>query len=236
MIAAARNRSVRSSSRSIDADVQQLGERPGVERERDLDRDGFVAGGRAAARAGARDHRDLRRLVSAATRAPSASHSAGDGVPAQAELGEARDGLGPGRRLDLGRGQQVGEGVEVVADADPALGARLERRRAAAGERIEDDVAGPRVARDERVGQGGREAREVRAHRVERVAPQPLLVLPLGRQGHRRQFERQLQGELARGQTATRAAESSAGEVPTWALLVLACHAPNQVGAMGRGA
>ena len=78
---------------------------------------------------------------------------------------------GAGRRLDLGRGQQVGERVEVVADADPALGAGLERRRAATGERVEDDVAGPRVAGDERVGEGGREAREVRAHRVERSGP-----------------------------------------------------------------
>ena len=99
--------------------------------------------------------------MSAETAAPSASHSAATEFQPEPELGEARDGLGAGRRLDLGRGQEVGEGVEVVADADPTLRARLERRRAAAGERIEDDVTGSRVARDERVGQGGREAREV---------------------------------------------------------------------------
>ena len=72
-------------------------------------------------------------------------------------------------------------------------------RRAAPGERVEDDVARPRVAGDEGVGQGRREAREVRAHRVEGVAPQALLVLPLGREGDRRQLERKLEGELARG-------------------------------------
>jgi len=43
----------------------------------------------------------------------------------------------------------------------------------------QDDVAAARVAGDEGVGEGRREAREVRAHRVERVAPEPLLVLPL---------------------------------------------------------
>ena len=65
---------------------------------------------------------------------------------------------------------------------------------AAAAERIEDDVARPRIASDERVGEGCRKARQVRAHRVKRVAPQPLLVLPLGRQGDGREFERKLEG------------------------------------------
>ena len=123
----------------------------------------------------------------------------GFGVPGEAELGEPGHGGGPGRRSDLGRGQQVGERVEVVADADPALRARLERGGAATRERIEDHVTGPRIAGDEGVGEGGREAREVRAHRVERVAPQALLGLPLGFQRDRRQFERELEGELARG-------------------------------------
>ena len=123
----------------------------------------------------------------------------GLGVPGEAELGEPGRGGGARRRPDLGRGQQVGERVEVVADPDPALGARLQRRRAATRERIQDDVTGPRVAGDEGVGERGREAREVRAHRVERVAPQALLGLPLGFQRDRRQFERELEGELARG-------------------------------------
>src|SRR6185503_14329612 len=74
-----------------------------------------------------------------------------------------------------------------------------ERRGAATRERIEHDVARPRVAGDEGVREGGREARQVRAHRVERVAPQALLRLPVGFEGDRREFERQLEGELARG-------------------------------------
>jgi hypothetical protein len=37
----------------------------------------------------------------------------------------------------------VSKRVQVVADADPALGACLERGGPAAGERIEDDVAAP---------------------------------------------------------------------------------------------
>ena len=65
----------------------------------------------------------------------------------------------------------MGERVEVVADADAAFCAGLEGHGPAAGERIEDDVAGPAVASDEGVGEGGRKARQVRAHRVERVAP-----------------------------------------------------------------
>ena len=59
------------------------------------------------------------------------------------------------------------------------LGAGLQRRRAAAAERVQDHVAGARVAGDEGVGQAGREAGQVRAHGVEAVAPEPLLVLPL---------------------------------------------------------
>jgi hypothetical protein len=65
----------------------------------------------------------------------------------------------------------MGEGVEIVADPDPAFGAGLERDGAAAGEGIEDDVTGPAVAGDEGVGQGRGEAREVRAHGMEGVAP-----------------------------------------------------------------
>ena len=112
---------------------------------------------------------------SAKTRAPSASQRFRLGIPGQAELREPGRRLGTRRRLNLRGGQQVGKGVEVVADADPALGAGLERGRAASRERVEDDVTRPRVPGDERMGQGRREAREVRAHRVERVAPQPLL-------------------------------------------------------------
>ena len=135
---------------------------------------------------------------------------------------------GAGRRLDLGRGQQVGERIEVVADADPALGAGLEGRRAAPRERVEDDVARPRVARDEGMGEGGREAREVRAHRVEGVAPQALLVLPLGREGDRRQLERKLEGELARGRETRRTCRHGRSRSSL-------SSAPIPVGASGRG-
>ena len=63
--------------------------------------------------------------------------------PAQTSRSAAsrRARLGRGRRLELGGGQHVGERVEVVADADPALGRRLDGRGAAAGERVEHDVA-----------------------------------------------------------------------------------------------
>src|SRR4029079_10565007 len=53
-------------------------------------------------------------------------------------------------------------------------------------------------AGDERVGEGGREAREVRAHRVEAVAPQPRLELPVRLDRDRREGTGQLEGELAR--------------------------------------
>ena len=145
---------------------------------------------------------------SATTRSASARPGRRVGRPGETERRDPRPRLGRRRRLDLRRGQQVGERVEVVADADPALGRRLERRRAAARERVEDDVAAPRVAGDERVGEGGREAREVRAHRVERVAPEALLVLPLGRDPDRRQLGGQLPAQ-GRGQAGTRAVRSS---------------------------
>ena len=177
-------------------DEQQLAERVRMEREGDLARDGLDA-----RRATSRDPARGTSVApgSAMTRRASSDQGAASRVPGQPQLGESGRGRPAGRRADLGRGQQVGERVEVVADADPALGAGLERGRAAPGERIEDDVARPRVASDERMGQGGREAREVRAHRVERVAPQPLLVLPLGCEGDDRQLERQLERELACG-------------------------------------
>ena len=121
--------------------------------------------------------------------------------PGEAEGREPGRRGSAGRRLDLGGGQQVGERIQVVADADPALGAGLERRRPAAAERVEHDVAGPAVAGDEGVGQRRREAREVRAHRVEGVAPEALLLLPL-----RRDVEaRQRRAELPRSSCSARA-------------------------------
>src|SRR3989304_1150812 len=93
--------------------------------------------------------------------------------------GEAVSRLGSAGRLHLRGGQQMGERVEVVADADPALRRGLERGRAPPGEGVEDDVTGPAVARDEGVRQRRWKARQVRAHRVERVAPQALLGFPL---------------------------------------------------------
>ena len=134
-----------------------------------------------------RRSRARRGRATAAASAAQARRRAASRVRASAGVG----------RLDLGRRQQVGERVQVVADADPALGAGLEGRRPASGERIEDDVASARVAGDEGVGKGGREAREIRAHRVERVAPQPLLVLPLGRDRQGRQLRGEVEGELS---------------------------------------
>ena len=196
--APARNRSVRSSSRRCERTSSSCAERARVERERDLVRDGLGAGVGTAAGAGRRD--EGRRVAGVRL------HLLGErqpgrrvGGPGEAEGGEPGPGLGRGGGLELGGGQDVGERVEVVADADPALGDRLERGRAAAAEGVEDDVARPRVARDEGVGERRREAREVRAHRVEAVAPEAGLVLPLGFDPERGEGARQLEGELAGG-------------------------------------
>ena len=91
--------------------------------------------------------------------------------PGQPKPGNPGSSLGRRGRLDLGRRQEVRERVEVVTDADPTLGAGLQRHRSTAGERVQDDVPRSAVARDERVCQGRGEARQVRAHRMERVAP-----------------------------------------------------------------
>ncbi len=115
------------------------------------------------------------------------------GCPHEPERRHSRARFGSGRRVELGGGQEVGEWVEVVADADPALSRGLERRRAAPGERIEDDVARPAVAGDERVREGRREARQVRAHRVQRVAPQAGLRLPVGLDRKARNAEAELE-------------------------------------------
>ena len=178
-MAAARKRSVRSSSRSVVRTNSSWASVRGMERERDLG--GTVSSGRRR-RSGAGTRHLRSSPGSAATRVGERQPAPRRGVPAEAKLREPGGGGGRARRLDLGRSQQVGERVEVVADPDPALGAGLQRRRAATRERIEDDVARPRVAGDEGVGEGRREARQVGAHRVEAVAPQALLVLPLGRE------------------------------------------------------
>jgi hypothetical protein len=121
----------------------------------------------------------------------------GVGVPGESECGEPRSGLGGHAGLHLGGGQHLGEGVEVVADADPSLGERLQGRGAASGERVQDDVAGPAVAGDERVRERRREAREIRAHGVQAVAPQPRLELPVRLDRDRGESARQLERELA---------------------------------------
>ena len=185
-------------------DEQQLAERPRVERERDLDRDGLVASRRPAAAsrppgpsdAGCAGSRD-----DALARA--ASQPADVGVPARA--GARRAGCAPRRGVagsTLAAVSRWANGLRSLPTPIRPSAHAWSGRRAAAGERVEDDVAGPRVAGDERVGEGRREAREVRAHRVEAVAPQPLLVLPLGRECQRRELERELEGELAGRQTS----------------------------------
>ena len=227
VIAAARKRSVRSSRWSV---VRTNSSCPSV---RGWKASATSSGTASAPSSGepsdpAVGTRDPGLPGSAEMRAPEREPVTRVRVPGQPELGQPGHRLRPGRRLDLGRGQQVGERVEVVADADPALGAGLEGCRAAPGERVEDDVARPRVARDEGVGQGGREAREVRAHRVEGVAPQALLVLPLGREGDRRQLERKLEGELARGRETRRTCRHGRSQSSL-------SSAPIPVGASGRG-
>ena len=162
------------------AQVEQLSERRRMKGKGDLD--GYRL--RPARRGIGLDRRALRQPRGRGCR------------PGEAKPRQARPGLGRRRRLDLGRGQEVGKGVEVVADTDPTLGARLERDRATSGERIEHDVAGPAVAGDEGVGERRREARQVRAHRMERVTPQPLLRLPFGLDPEARQVGRQLEIEL----------------------------------------
>ena len=159
-------------------DEEQLREGPLVERQGDLRRDALA--GRAV-HAGPGD-RDERAVVGERTdRGRQRRPLRGAARPGEPERRQPGGRLGAGGGLDLGRGQQVGERVQVVADADPALRAGLEGSRPAAAERVEHDVAAAAVAADERVGEGGREAGEVRAHRVEGGSPQPLLVLPLGR-------------------------------------------------------
>ena len=119
-------------------DEQQLGERPRMEGDGDLARAPARRRGRASRRLPARG---TSVAGVAATRSARAGQLGRFGGPREAEAGEPRQRLGRRRRLDLRRGQEVGERVEVVADADPALGRGLERRRATAGEWVEDDVA-----------------------------------------------------------------------------------------------
>jgi hypothetical protein len=128
-----------------------------MEGEGDLIRDRFMSSGHVT-RAGPRDDRATGVGDDTLTQCqPRRSLR----VPGESELGEPGRGRGTRSGLDLGCGQQVGERVEVVADADAALRAGLERGGAAPREGIEHDVAGPRVASDERVGEGRREAGKV---------------------------------------------------------------------------
>ena len=134
----------------------------------------------------------------ATTRSPRASHAAASAFQARRSAATRVRVSAGSRGLHLGGGQDLGQGVQVVADADPALGERLERGGAASRERVEHDVAGPAVAGDERVGEGRRKAREVRAHRVQAVAPQPWLELPVRLDRDGGEGTGQLEGELAR--------------------------------------
>jgi len=87
-------------------------------------------------------------------------HSPAVAAQAQAKRGYAGLDGGPfvgGSTFGGGR-KDVGEWLKVVAGADSALGAGLQRCRAAALKRVEDDVAGPGVAGDEGVDQAGRES------------------------------------------------------------------------------
>ena len=233
MIAAARKRSVAIVEAQGRPHEQELTEGLRVERDGDFGRNGLDIGGAGGPAAGRRPgRRDARRGGIGRHPLGEGEPARGIGVPGEAQGRQTRGRGRPARRLHLRRGQEVGERVEIVADADPSLGAGLQGRRAAPAERIEDDVARPRVACDERVGQGGREAREVRAHRVEGVAPQALLGLPFGLDADGRQVERECQGEL-RG-ACTRAAARRSGRHGRGRYLP--DPPPIPVGAMGRGA
>ncbi len=190
---------------------EDLGQRPRVEREGDLRGDGLAALTGAVGRTCGRNEPRQRR--------GRPSDHAGRQVQPAGRLERPVDPkarqpclqLADRRWPDLGSRQDVGQRVEVVAHADASLRARLEGRRAAPAERVQDDVARPRVARDERVGEGRREAGQVRAHRVVGVAPQSRLALPVG-------LERQLgergerQAELARnGTSSTRGTVEASG-------------------------
>ena len=132
------------------------------------------------------------------------------GIPGEPERREPCAGLGRRRGIHLRRREQMGERVEVVANADPTLGTRLERGRAPTGEGVEDHVTGSRVAGDERVRESSRKAREIGAHRVEAVAPQPLLGLPFRRNRQLGEPEREFEGQLT-GRHASRGSRGCCG-------------------------
>ena len=169
-------------------DEQELAQRPRVEGEGDLGGNGLAArspGRSAEPAAGTR-----RRGAPAATRAASSSQAAASNDQSMRR---------PARRASSSRA--VG-GSTLAAVRTWASGLRSlptpirpsaqawSGRRAAPGERVEDDVAGARVAGDEGVGEGRREAGQVRAHRVVGVAPQARPVLPVGLDARGREGER----------------------------------------------
>jgi len=128
------------------AEEEQLRQGSRMEGERDFGGDGSVGTGRhrtADRTAAGAGRQDLRGAWISRDAIGDFVPLAGSGGPGQAKRGYAGLDGGLCRRIDLGGGQDVGEWVEVVAGADSALGAGLQRCRAAAAERVEDDVAGP---------------------------------------------------------------------------------------------
>ncbi len=184
---------------------QELGERPLGEAQGDLDRDRLGVRPNLTRPEAAAGRGNPRPVDARRAKHPERQGQPGFGLagPAKTERRDPEPRLGLRSRFDLGGGEQMGEWVQVVADPDPPFGTGLERARPAAAERVEDDVTGARVAGDEGVGEGRRKARQVRAHRVESMTPQPLLVLPLGGQGQARQViggqTRQIERELSAG-------------------------------------
>jgi hypothetical protein len=181
--------------------VQQLGQRSRVERKRDLDRQWCVRPDRrhrpaSEPRPCRRDEHVFRSGCGDRGVRETIPFARGSG-PAEAQARQTGLDLRPARRVDLCGRQQMGERVEVVSGPHSPLRAGLERRRPAAAEGIEDHVTGSRVAGDECVRQTGREARQVRAHRMEAVAPQPLLALPFRFDRERRDLGRELERQLA---------------------------------------
>jgi hypothetical protein len=211
--------------------VEQLGERSRVEGERDLgryrrvrpDREGAGVIVRSTRRPRARtggggDRSTARPRGHDVGRAWVRHYGFGEGVPlgcrggpGQTERSDASLDVRFRGRVDLGRGQDLGERVEVVAGADSALGARLKRCSPAAAERVQHHVARAGVSGDEGMNQAGREARKVRAHGMEAVAPETLLILPFRRDGQMGQLAREFKGELAVGRRETVARPSQSG-------------------------
>jgi hypothetical protein len=123
-------------------DEEQLTKRPWMERQRDLDGNCLCPLGRRVTRARER-HKRIRVGGSGVNPGGKGKPARCAGVPGESQLGEPGGRLGAGRRFHFRGGQQVREGIEVIADPDAPLCACLQGRGAPSGERIQNHVARP---------------------------------------------------------------------------------------------